>query len=199
MRSLLRYCLIFAVSFACAALLFAWPDVRPHAIATIVIALRVTVGVLTACLCAMIGAWTWWRISAARSDIAIRNSAVEFAQEMSGPVQSLSTDESNLWLKAYLDLGWLGFVSGSLSVSRMKPYFVSGKAEAAWTHMTREMKRAGFAALVTAKGRGGRPYRTTRFVGPYQKYYRLLVSGAVVLSPCPQLPPPVISAERRQI
>lgn len=178
------------------ALSFAWDDIRPAVTLAILILLWSVVGVLLIALISLVAAWTVWRLQTTRADMQLNDMAVQHASEIAGDVR-LSQPETNLWAKAYIDLGWLGWILGSLSLNKVRPYF-HDNAERYWAHMTAAMKASGFARIETARTSGGRPYKTTVFVGSYRRYFRQLMHGLDTLPPHPTLPPPVISTNLRQ-
>ena len=182
----------FATVFA-----FAWPDIRANVVLALTVSLWVVIGVLTACLCALCVGFTVYRVRAARADIRIAESAASFAAEVSSPVQPMRSERSaGLWMRAYLDFGWLCFSKGTMAFAQVRDYIVADNLYMTWAHMVGEMKKANFAAVVKAYGAGGRTYKETRFVGSYRNYFRQLMHGQVELSPHPKYPAPVIRAER---
>lgn len=185
------------VACGAATLLIAWDEVRQTVVLAVTLLLWGVVGLLLIALAVLVFSWTGWRLSAARADQTLNERAVQLAAELASPIRPATDAERNLWLWAYLSLGQLGWLAGSLSLSRMRPYFTSGNAERYWKHMVGEMKSAGYARVVTAFTAGGRPYKTTVFVGSYRKFFTTLMRGRLTLAPHPKLPAPVISARIR--
>jgi len=142
--------------------------------------------------------FSFWRVREAKASAQIAESASVFAAEFSSPIIRTDTKTENLWLKGYLDLGWLGSTLGTLSLERMRPYF-KDNAQRLWTHMVNQLKAKGYAKVETRYTDGGRPYKVTVWVGSYRAFFRRMMTGDLVLAPCPRMAPPVISTGMPQV
>src|SRR3990167_7721772 len=150
MKTLVAYPFaLFASATALGVIWFAWPRLEAFVVTMLAWAFGIVIAALTACVVAMAVGFTFWRLNVARADARIADSAAVFAAEVASPIQPVSTNVENLWVKGYIDLGWLGFTIGTLALSRMRPYFREN-AERLLRHMVGEMKEYGWAAGKTA-------------------------------------------------